>query len=194
MAEAVYPVPADWAENAHVDEAGYQAMYRRSIEQPEAFWAEQAQRIDWMRPFTQVKETSFHRDDFGIAWFADGTLNIAANCLDRHLAERGDTVAILWEPDDPADAERRITYRELHEQVCRFANLLKSRGVARGDRVTIYLPMVPEAVIAMLACARIGAVHSVVFGGVAPAELAALSEDAAPKAILSASCGIEPNR
>ncbi len=190
MAEAVYPVPADWAENAHVDEAGYQAMYRRSIEQPEAFWAEQAQRIDWMRPFTQVKETSFHRDDFGIAWFADGTLNIAANCLDRHLAERGDTVAILWEPDDPADAERRITYRELHEQVCRFANLLKSRGVARGDRVTIYLPMVPEAAVAMLACARIGAIHSIVFAGFSPEALAGRIEDCDSRVVITADEGL----
>ncbi|MEY4721220.1 MAG: acetate--CoA ligase, partial [Pseudomonadota bacterium] len=154
MGEAVYPVPAEWAANAHVDDAGYQALYRRSVEDPEGFWREAAQRIDWMKPFTRVKDTSFEEADFGIAWFSDGTLNLSANCLDRHLATRGQDIAIIWEPDDPAEAERRITYAELHADVCRFANLLKSRGVKKGHRVTIYLPMVPEAAVAMLACAR----------------------------------------
>ncbi|HXD03514.1 MAG TPA: acetyl-coenzyme A synthetase N-terminal domain-containing protein, partial [Novosphingobium sp.] len=137
MAETIYPVPADWAGSARFDEAGYAAHYRRSVDQPEAFWAEMAQRLDWIRPFSVVKQTSFAQDDFGIRWFGDGTLNISANCLDRHLAERGDSVAILWEPDHPDTPDRRITYRELHEAVCRFANLLKARGVRKGDRVTL---------------------------------------------------------
>jgi acetyl-CoA synthetase len=147
-------------------------MHRRSVEEPDAFWAEEAQRIDWIKPFTIVKNTSFHEEDFGIRWFEDGTLNLSANCLDRHLAERGDTVAILWEPDSPQDPSRAITYRELHADVCRLANLLLARGVQRGDRVTIYLPMVPEAAVAMLACARIGAIHSIVFAGFSPDALA----------------------
>ena len=159
MAEAIYPVPAEWAQNALIDEARYQQMYERSIADPDGFWREEGQRIDWIKPFSVVKQTSFHEADFGISWFTDGTLNLSANCLDRHLAERGDAIAILWEPDDPKNPERRITYRELHEAVCRFANLLKARGVKRGERVTIYLPMVPEAAVAMLACARIGAIH-----------------------------------
>ena len=134
MAEAIYPVPAEWASSALVDEAGYQAMYQRSIEDPDGFWREQAQRIDWIKPFTTVKQASFDEADFGIRWFADGTLNLCANALDRHLPERADTVAILWEPDDPAEAGRAITYAELHADVCRFANLLKARGVQKGDR------------------------------------------------------------
>ena len=142
MAEAVYPVPAEWAANALVDDAGYQAMYRRSVEDPDGFWGEQAQRIDWIRPFTKVRQTSFHQADFGIEWFGDGSLNLCANALDRHVAAgKGETVAILWEPDDPANPARRITYAELLGDVCRFANLLKARGVRKGDRVTIYLPM-----------------------------------------------------
>jgi acetyl-CoA synthetase len=128
MGEAIYPVPSEWSANALIDDARYQEMYRRSVEEPDAFWREEAQRIDWIKPFTRVKETSFHEADFGIKWFADGTLNLSANCLDRHLAERGDAIAILWEPDSPEDAERRITYRELHEDVCRFANLLRARA------------------------------------------------------------------
>ena len=165
MSDAVYPVPAEWAANALVDEAGYFAMYRQSVEDPEAFWAEHGQRLDWIKPYTKVKNTSFHEADFGIRWFEDGTLNLSANCLDRHLATRGDDIAILWEPDGPGEPHREITYRQLHEDVCRFANLLKSRGVKRGERVTIYLPMVPEAAVAMLACTRIGAIHSIVFAG-----------------------------
>ncbi|HRE36371.1 MAG TPA: acetyl-coenzyme A synthetase N-terminal domain-containing protein, partial [Sphingopyxis terrae] len=129
MGETIYPVPSAWAADALVDEAAYQAMYRQSVEQPDAFWRDQAKCIDWMRPFTRVKETSFDESDFGIAWFSDGTLNLSANAIDRHLAERGDAIAILWEPDDPADAHRAISYRELHADVCRFANLLKAQGV-----------------------------------------------------------------
>lgn len=194
MGEAIYPVPAEWAANALIDEARYLDMYRRSIEEPDAFWREEAKRIDWIKPFTTVQETSFNEADFGIRWFADGTMNLAANCLDRHLATRGDTVAILWEPDSPAEAERRITYRELHEQVCRFANLLKARGVARGDRVTIYLPMVPEAAVAMLACARIGAIHSIVFAGFSPDALAGRIQDCDSRIVLTADEGLRAGR
>ena len=165
MTQAVYPVPGEWARKALIDANRYEAMYRESVEDPEGFWRREAARIDWIKPFTKVKETSFHKADFGIRWFADGTLNLSANCLDRHLAERGDAVAILWEPDDPAEPGRKITYRELHDMVCRFANVLKTNGAERGSRVTIYMPMIPEAEVAMLACARVGAIHSVVFGG-----------------------------
>jgi len=190
MVQAVYPVPADWAENALIDEARYNEMYRRSVDDPEGFWRDEAKRIDWIRPFTKVKNTSFNEADFGIRWFEDGTLNLAANCLDRHLAERGDQVAILWEPDDPKNPERRITYRELHEQVCKFANLLKSRGVRKGERVTIYLPMVPEAAVAMLACARIGAIHSIVFAGFSPDALAGRICDCDSRVVLTADEGL----
>ncbi|MCW1400862.1 acetate--CoA ligase [Novosphingobium sp. MW5] len=190
MSEAVYPVPAEWAEKALVDEAGYFDMYRRSVEDPEGFWREHAQRLDWIKPFTKVKATSFHEADFGIKWFEDGTLNLCVNALDRHLAERGDTVAILWEADDPGEPERRITYRELHEQVCRFANLLKARGVKKGDRVTIYLPMVPEAAVAMLACARIGAIHSIVFAGFSPEALAGRITDCDSRIVLTSDEGL----
>ncbi|MFL9842683.1 acetate--CoA ligase [Sphingomonas sp. ST-64] len=190
MAQTIYPVPQDWAENALVDEAGYQAMYRRSVEDPEGFWGEAAQRLDWIKPFTRVKDTSFDEADFGIAWFSDGTLNISANALDRHLAERGDSVAILWEADDPAEPHRAITYRELHADVCRFANLLKAQGIGRGDRVTLYLPMVPEAAVAMLACARIGAIHSIVFAGFSPDALAGRIRDCDSRIVLTADEGL----
>ena len=190
MAQTVYPVPAQWAADALVNEDRYAEMYRRSIEEPDMFWREQAQRLDWIEPFSVVKQTSFQEADFGIAWYPDGTLNLSANCLDRHLAERGDTVAILWEGDDPATPERRITYRQLHEQVCRLANLLKSRGVRKGDRVTIYLPMVPEAAVAMLACCRIGAIHSIVFAGFSPEALAGRIQDCDSRVVLTADEGL----
>ncbi|MCW3837659.1 acetate--CoA ligase [Sphingomonas canadensis] len=190
MGETLYPVPAAWAADALIDEARYREMYARSIEDPEGFWREQAQRIDWIRPFTRVKETSFHEADFGIAWFADGTLNLSANALDRHLAERGEAIAILWEPDDPAEPHREISYRALHADVCRFANLLKAKGVGRGDRVTIYLPMVPEAAVAMLACARIGAIHSIVFAGFSPDALAGRIVDCDSRIVLTADEGL----
>ncbi|WP_327751756.1 acetate--CoA ligase [Sphingobium sp. SJ10-10] len=190
MDQGVYPVPNQWAKEALVDAAQYREMYARSIAEPERFWAEEARRLDWIRPFSQVKATSFSAEDFGISWFADGTLNLSANCLDRHLEERGDAIAILWEPDDPAEPERRISYRELHEAVCRFANLLKARGVKRGDRVTLYLPMVPEAAVAMLACARIGAIHSIVFAGFSPEALAGRIEDCASRIVVTADEGL----
>ncbi len=183
-----HPVPAEWAARAYVDAAGYAEKYRRSIDAPEAFWAEESARIDWIKPWTRLNRCSFERDDFGIEWFGDGTLNVSANCLDRHLARHGDTVAIIWEGDDPAQ-QRRITYRELHGEVCRMANALKALGVARGDRVTIYLPMIPEAAMAMLACARIGAVHSVVFGGFSPDAVAGRIEDCASRVVITSDGG-----
>ena len=149
-----------------IDETRYSAMYQASISNPDSFWGEQAKRIDWMRPFTKVKNTSFAYPDVSIKWFEDGTLNVSANCVDRHLKARGDEVAIIWEPDDPNAEARHITYRELYREVNVFANVLRSMGAKRGDRITIYLPMIPEAAVAMLACARIGAIHSVVFGGI----------------------------
>ena len=189
----IFPVTAEAARGAHVDAAAYEAMYRRSVEDPEGFWAEQARRLDWIRPFTKVKDVSWARDDLHIRWFEDGTLNASANCLDRHLAERGGQTAILWEGDDPALSER-ITYRDLHERVCKFANVLKARGVKRGDRVTIYLPMIPEIAVAVLACARIGAIHSVVFGGFSPDALAGRIIDCASTLVVTADEGLRGGR
>lgn len=194
MSKVVYPVPAEWAEAALIDEARYVAMYQRSVDDPDTFWRGEAQRIDWIKPFTRVKNTSFHEADFRIRWFEDGTLNLSANCLDRHLETRGDQVAIIWEPDSPTEPERRITYRELHESVSRFANLLKSRGVKRGERVTIYLPMVPEAAVAMLACARIGAIHSIVFAGFSPDALAGRIIDCNSRIVLTSDEGVRGGR
>jgi acetyl-CoA synthetase len=188
MSEKVYPVPAEWAKRAFVDDAGYTAMYRQSVDDPDAFWAEHAKRIDWIRPFSRVKNTSF-RDPVSIKWFEDGTLNVSQNCLDRHLARRADQVAIIWEGDDPK-VSRKITYRELHREVCVFANVLKNLGAKKGDRVTIYMPMIPEAAVAMLACARIGAIHSVVFGGFSPDSLAGRIDDCRSKLIVTADEGV----
>src|SRR5436305_1130561 len=170
--QELYPVPAAWAEAAKVNRAQYDAMYRASVTDSDAFWLEQAKRLDWMKAPTAAGDWSFDEGDFRIQWFKDGVLNVAANCLDRHLATRGDQTAIIWEPDDPAAAPKRFTYRELHAEVCRFANVLKAQGVKKGDRVTIYMPMIPEAAFAILACARIEAIHSVVFGGFSPEALA----------------------
>jgi len=167
MVNEIYPVPDSVKKRALIDEAQYEAMYARSVEDNEGFWAEQAERVDWIRPFTKVKDVSFAKDDLHIRWFYDGSLNVCYNCVDRHLEAKGDDVAIIWEGDDP-DTDLKITYRELHERVCRFANSLKALGAKKGDRVTIYMPMIPDAAVAMLACARIGAVHSVVFGGFSP--------------------------
>ena len=190
MTDALYPVPPGWAEMALIDSDRYADMYRESVEDPDGFWRREAQRIDWIKPFSVVKQTSFHEDDFGISWFADGTLNLSANCLDRHLAERGAATAIVWEPDNPAEPGLTISYRELHSMVCRFANALKAQGVGRGDRVTIYLPMVPEAAVAMLACARIGAIHSVVFGGFSPEALAGRIVDCDSTLVVTADEGL----
>ena len=167
----VHAVPAGWRERAHVDATKYKEMYELSVSAPEEFWGYHGKRIDWIKPFTKVKNTCFDPGKVAIKWFEDGTTNVAMNCIDRHLATRGDQTAIIWEGDDP-DESRKITYRQLHDQVCRFANVLKNHGVAKGDTVTIYLPMIPEAAYAMLACARIGAVHSIVFGGFSPDALA----------------------
>ena len=185
----IHPVPAEWASRAYVDAAGYAQKYRRSLDEPKAFWREETARLDWIKPWTKLCRTSFDEADFGIEWFADGTLNASANCLDRHLATRGDTVAIIWEGDDPAQ-QRKLTYRELHEDVCRFANGLKELGAAKGDRVTIYMPMIPEAAVAMLACARIGAIHSVVFGGFSPEALAGRIQDCDSKIVVTADAGM----
>lgn len=189
VSQTVYPVPAAWRDRAYVNADDYSRLYARSVSDPEGFWREQAARLDWIRPFTQVKQTSFAEADFGIRWFGDGTLNIAANCLDRHLAERGDVPAILWAGDDPSES-RTITYAQLHEDVCRFANILKAQGVQKGDRVTIYLPMIPEAAVAMLACARIGAIHSIVFGGFSPDSLAGRIVDCDSTIVITADEGL----
>jgi acetyl-CoA synthetase len=188
MSGNVYPVPAEWAAKAHVNAETYRAKHAESLNDPEAFWAREAQIVQWMRPYTITSNWSFNEADFGIRWFEDGVLNVSANCLDRHLDVRPDQVAIIWEGDDPADA-RTITYRELHAEVCRFANVLKANGVARGDRVTIYMPMIPEAAMAMLACARIGAIHSVVFGGFSPESLAGRIQDCDSKLVVTADEG-----
>ena len=178
------------AEPASIDGATYRAMYEASIRDPEAFWGKEAKRIGWIKPFTKVKNTSFTYPDVSIKWFEDGTLNICANCVDRHLKKRGDQVAIIWEPDDPNADARHITYRELYCEVNVFANVLRLMGVKRGDRVTIYLPMIPEAAFAMLACARIGAIHSVVFGGFSPDSLAGRIADCKSKLVITADEGL----
>ncbi len=193
MSEQVYEVPAEWNNRAYVDNARYLAMYERSVKDPNGFWGEEGKRIDWFTPFTKVKNTSFDPHNVSIKWFEDGVTNVAYNCVDRHLGARGDQVAIIWEGDDPR-ADRKITYRELHAEVGRFANVLKARGVKKGDRVTIYLPMIPEAAIAMLACARIGAVHSVVFGGFSPESLAGRIEDAKSTVVITADEGVRGGR
>jgi acetyl-CoA synthetase len=186
-----YLPPQDFAARALVDAAKYESMYRESISNPEAFWAKQArERLTWMKPFTQVKDTSFDANDLHVRWFADGELNVSANCLDRHLATRPDQTAILWEPDDPNEPGRAISYRELHERVCRFANALKRLGVRKGDRVTIYMPMIPQTITAMLACTRIGAIHSVVFGGFSPESLRGRIEDCGSKVVITADEGL----
>jgi acetyl-CoA synthetase len=193
MTTKVYDVPGDWSRRAYLDDAAYQEMYQRSITDPNGFWGEQAKRIDWFKPFTKVKNTSYDPHNVSIKWFEDGTTNVTHNCIDRHLATRGDQVAIIWEGDDPKE-DRKITYKELHAEVCRFANVLKARGVKKGDRVTIYLPMIPEAAFAMLACARVGAVHSVVFGGFSPDSLAGRIEDAKSGVIITADEGVRGGR
>ena len=194
MSEAkVYPVSDEWADRALADDARYLSMYRASIDDPEGFWAEHGQRVDWIKPFTKVKNTSFSRSDVSIKWFEDGTLNVCANCVDRHVAARGDQVAIIWEGDEPDQADH-ITYKELHRQVSKFGNVLKGLGVKKGDRVTIYMPMIPEAAYAMLACARVGAVHSVVFGGFSPDSLAGRIEDCRSNFVITADEGVRGGR
>ena len=185
----VYPVPPAFAADARVRAGDYERLYAESVRDPEGFWARVAQRLDWIRPPTRIKDVSFRLDDFHIRWYEDGVLNVTANCLDRHLATRGDKIAILFEGDDPAES-RRISYRELHADVCRAANALRHLGIGKGDRVAIYLPMIPEAAVAMLACARIGAVHSVVFGGFSPDSLAGRIADSQCKMVITADEGV----
>jgi acetyl-CoA synthetase len=187
--DTLFPVPSDWAKKAWVDNDKYLEMYRRSIDDPEGFWGEQGDRLNWMKPFTKVKDVSFGEDDLHVRWYEDGTLNASANCLDRHLSTRGNQVAIIWEGDEP-DSDRKITYRDLHEEVCKFANCLKSLGIKKGDRVTIYLPMIPEIAVAVLACARIGAVHSVIFGGFSPDSIAGRIKDCDSNAIITSNEGV----
>jgi acetyl-CoA synthetase len=190
--QSVFPVPQGFAGPNTIDAAGYDRLYRRSIEDPDGFWAEQGKIVEWIKPYTKVKNTSF-AGDVSIKWFEDGVLNASANCIDRHLATRADQVAIIWEGDDP-ESSQHITYRQLHEQVSKFANVLKSRGVKKGDRVTIYLPMIPEAAFAMLACARIGAIHSVVFGGFSPDSLVGRIQDATSTVVITADEGVRGGR
>ena len=193
MSDKVYDVPAEWPKRAYIDEAKYKEWYARSVKDPNGFWAEQAKRIDWIKPFSKVKNTSYDPNNVSIKWFEDGTLNVCYNCVDRHLSKRGDQTAILWEGDDPKE-DKKLTYKQLHADVCRFANVLKARGVKKGDRVTIYMPMIPEAAISMLACARIGAIHSVVFGGFSPDSLAGRIEDCKSSVIVTADEGIRGGR
>jgi acetyl-CoA synthetase len=193
MSDKIYEVEAAWRQRAFIDDAKYKEMYARSIKDPNGFWGEQANRIDWIKPFSKVKNTSFDPHNVSIKWFEDGTLNASFNCLDRHLAKRGDQTAIIWEGDDPKD-DRKLTYRQVHAEVCKFANVLKARGVKKGDRVTVYMPMIPEAAIAMLACARIGAIHSVVFGGFSPDSIAGRIEDCKSSIVITADEGLRGGR
>jgi acetyl-CoA synthetase len=188
MSGKIYPVAPGWKQRAYIDNAKYLELYARSVADPDSFWAEQARRIDWIKPFTSVKNTSFGPDSVSIKWFEDGTTNAAQNCIDRHLPRLANHTAIIWEGDDPKDS-KHITYQDLHDAVCRLANVLKSHGVKKGDTVTIYLPMIPEAAYAMLACARIGAIHSVVFGGFSAESLAGRIEDCRSKLLITADEG-----
>jgi acetyl-CoA synthetase len=189
MSEKIYDVPAGWAKRAWVDDAKYKEMYAHSVQDPNGFWAEHARRLDWMKPFHKVENTSFEPGHISIKWFEDGVLNVAWNCIDRHLEKRGNQTAIIWEGDDPSES-KHITYKQLHDEVCKFANILRTRNVKKGDRVTIYLPMIPEAAYAMLACARIGAIHSVVFAGFSPDSLAQRINDCQSKVIITADEGL----
>ncbi len=193
MSENVFPVPADVAAAALVDDAKYKAMYEQSVKDPNGFWGEQAKRLDWSKPFTKVKNTSFDPHNVSIKWFEDGELNVSTNCVDRHAAATPDKVAIIWEGDSPND-DAKITYGQLKDEVCKFANVLKAHGVKKGDRVTIYLPMIPEAAYAMLACARVGAIHSIVFGGFSPDSLAGRVEDCGSTVVICADEGLRGGR
>ena len=185
-ASKTYPPSAEMVKNAHVNAEQYEALYAESINDPEGFWKKQGDRVDWIKPFTQVKDVNFGFGNVSISWYSDGTLNVSANCVDRHLATRGDQTAIIWEPDSPEDEAQHITYSELHTSVCKMANVLKGLGVKKGDRVIIYMPMIPEAAYAMLACARIGAIHSIVFAGFSPDALAARVNGSDAKVVITA--------
>ncbi|MDC0999472.1 AMP-binding protein, partial [Alphaproteobacteria bacterium] len=185
----LFKVTAERQAEAMIDNVGYLDMYKRSVSDPVKFWEEEGKRIDWVKPYSKIKDVSFSEKDLHIKWFYDGTLNVAANCLDRHLDEKGDQTAIIWEGDNPEE-DRKISYRELYGEVCKFANALKTLGAKKGDRITIYMPMIPEAAVAMLACARIGAIHSVVFGGFSPEALAGRIKDCDSNLIITADEGI----
>jgi acetyl-CoA synthetase len=189
MSDEVFPVSAEWAKRALIDAAAYEAAVRRVETDPDGYWGDLGRRLDWSKPFSQVKDVSFHREDFRIRWFADGELNVSVNCIDRHLPQRQDEIAFIWESDDP-DISSTVTYGRLKSEVCRMANVLKAKGVKKGDRVTIYLPMIPQAAFAMLACARIGAVHSVVFGGFSPESIAGRIQDCDSKIVITADEGM----
>ncbi|HDY7818132.1 acetate--CoA ligase [Vibrio sp. IRLE0018] len=194
MSEAnIYPVKENIKAHTHADNDTYLAMYQQSVTDPEGFWSEHGKIVDWIKPFTKVKQTSFDTGHVDIRWFEDGTLNVSANCIDRHLAERGDDVAIIWEGDNPAD-DKTLTYNQLHQEVCRFSNALKEQGVRKGDVVCLYMPMVPEAAVAMLACTRIGAVHTIVFGGFSPEALAGRIIDSDAKVVITADEGVRGGR
>jgi len=189
----VFEVSSEWQAHAHIDNKKYLEMYQASVDAPDTFWGEQGKRLDWIKPYTIVKNTSFDHDNVSINWFEDGTLNVCYNCVDRHLETRGDQVAIIWEGDDPTEDEK-ITYKQLHERVCKFANVLKANGVKKGDRVTLYLPMIPEAAYAMLACTRIGAVHSIVFGGFSPDALADRIQGCDSRLVITSDEGLRGGR
>ena len=193
MSDKVYPVSAEWSQRAFVNEAKYKDMYEHSIKDPDGFWGEHGKRIDWIKPYSKVKNTSYDPKNVSIKWFEDGTTNVAMNCIDRHLPKRANQVAIIWEGDDPSESQK-ITYGELSQHVNRFANVLKAQGVKKGDTVTIYLPMIPEAAYAMLACARLGAVHSIVFGGFSPDSLAGRIEGCQSKVVITADEGLRGGR
>ncbi len=193
MSDELFQPRAEVAASAHIDAAKYAEMYKRSIDDPEGFWAEHGKRVDWIKPFTKVKNVSYDKHNLSIKWFEDGTLNVSANCIDRHLKDKASQVAIVWEGDDPKD-DKKITYQELHDETCRLANAMKARGVQKGDRVCIYMPMVPEAAYAMLACARIGAVHSIVFGGFSPDSLAQRIDDSKCRLVITADEGLRGGR
>src|SRR3978361_279031 len=189
MSDKIYDVSAEWTKRAFIDDAKYREMYARSVSDPSGFWAEQAKRIDWIKPFTKVENVSFAPGNISIKWFEDGVLNVAWNCIDRHLEQLGDQTAIIWEGDDPSQS-RHITYRQLHDEVCKMANILRTRNVGKGDRVTIYLTLIPGAASRRRACARIGAIHSVVFAGFSPDSLAQRITDCQSRIIITADEGL----
>lgn len=188
MSDPIFPPADEFANSAHISKAKYDEMYASSVSDPDKFWGVVGKRLDWIKPYSIVKNTSFEYDNVSIKWFEDGVLNVCANCVDRHLETRGDQTAIIWEGDDPTVSEH-ITYNQLHEHVSRLANAYKSLGVSKGDRVILYMPMIPEAAYAMLACARIGAVHSIVFGGFSPDALASRVTDCGAKLLVTADEG-----
>src|ERR1035437_6999896 len=185
----VIPVPPEWAKRAHIDAAGYEAACEEAARDPQGYWGRLAQRLTWTRAPTQIKDVSFDAADFRIRWYADGVLNASVNCLDRHLPQKADDIAFIWEGDDPNDS-RKVTYAEAHAETCRMANVMKAHGVRKGDRVTLYLPMIPEAAYAMLACARIGAVHSVVFAGFSADSIAGRIKDCGSTFLITADEGL----